>query len=391
VKVPAVLFVLVQTNAAADGGIASISHVLGGLRRHRPIIVTDRPGERVDQWRRQGIETHVIPQSASKGLLRNPLATIRSYVRYASAIRHILRSSDARLVHANDPLSLQLSLVPGKLAGAKLLFNLRGTFDPARPPWRLKYRLLIGFSDHVLFLSRDMARRWEEFVGRANAGSSVTYSIVDAQRFGPAPLPKGGKPIILVCGLVRPLKGQLEFLRNVAPRLVEHGNTIWFAGDFDPRGDAYMAACAEAATSLGPAVQFLGYRNDIPELMREATVVAVPSRHEGLVRAMIEAMSCARPVVSFDISSAREMLEDESGGAGMVVEWGDFAGMAEAILRYCNDRALASAAGEKGVAAARRLFSPAAVTERYERAYDLLASEDRAGPKKSLDKAAQVD
>jgi glycosyltransferase involved in cell wall biosynthesis len=87
---------------------------------------------------------------------------------------------------------------------------------------------------------------------------------------------------------------------------------------------------------------------------------------------MVEAMSCARPVVSFDISSAREVLEDQSGGAGTVVHSGDYAGMAEAMIRYCRNSDLAGIAGAKGRAAARRLFEPDQVVERHERVYELL-------------------
>ena len=87
---------------------------------------------------------------------------------------------------------------------------------------------------------------------------------------------------------------------------------------------------------------------------------------------MIEAMSCARPVVSFDVASARELLEQQSGGAGTVVASDDYAGMAEGILRYCRDPALAADAGEKGAGTAARLFAPGEVVARYERVYQML-------------------
>jgi len=136
-----------------------------------------------------------------------------------------------------------------------------------------------------------------------------------------------------------------------------------------------MAACAEAAAPLRDAVRFLGYRSDIPELMAQSTVVAVPSRHEGLVRAMIEAMSCSRPVVSFDVCSARELLESQSGGAGQVVDIGDYEGMTNAILEYCRDRDLASKAGKRGHETASRLFARDEVVRRYEQVYEMVATD----------------
>ena len=75
----------------------------------------------------------------------------------------------------------------------------------------------------------------------------------------------------------------------------------------------------------------------MPNLLTRASVVVCPSRHEGLMRGMIEAMSVGRPVVSFDICSAREMLEQSSPPAGVVVPHGDYAAMTDALLRFATD------------------------------------------------------
>jgi glycosyltransferase involved in cell wall biosynthesis len=199
---------------------------------------------------------------------------------------------------------------------------------------------------------------------------SATYSVVDPERFPPSPLPKAA-PIVLVPGIFWPKKGQLEFIEAVVPRLAEHGIESRFAGDFDPAANPYAAACARAAEPHSDHVRFLGYRADLPRLYAEATSIAVPSRHEGLMRGMIEAMSCGRPVVSFDVCSAREVLEP--AGAGVVVRGGDHAGMADALIGYARDSAAAAGAGAAASAVARALFDPDEVVERYERVYRALA------------------
>lgn len=367
-----VIFVILQTGVGANGGIASISQIIECLQRHRPIIVTDRESARTEEWRKAGFATHVVPQTISAGSLRHPAGALSSYLRYSRELRRLVKRSGARVIHANDPAAMQLAIAPAKLTGAKLVLNIRGTFDPEQPPSQLKYGLLFALADHVLYLSNDMARRWAAHVPNAASSFSVTYSIADPSKFRPSPIGSDEKPIVLVSGLVRPLKGQLEFIMQSAPALVGEGIQIRFVGDFDPSANSYMAACAKAAEPFGDAVQFLGFRNDVAQLMAESAVVAVPSRHEGLVRAMIEAMSCGRPVVSFDVCSAREILEEESGGAGSVVQGGDHKTMTEAIIGYCKRRAVASAAGEKGCATAERLFARDAVVERYERVYEVL-------------------
>jgi glycosyltransferase involved in cell wall biosynthesis len=373
-SLPPVIFVLLQTSAAADGGVASISEVISRLRQHRPIIVTDRETPRVAGWRSRGFETHVVPLTGWRGLFRNPLSALRAYWRYARELRRIIKSSGAKLIHANDPLAFQLALWPARSAGIGIVLNIRDTMNPDRRQPRRRYRFLFKAADHVFYLSRDMADRWAEIAPNAKRACSVTYSIVDPERFAPCPPPTAQPPVVLLCGLVCPKKGQLDFLRHVAPTLAAEGVATWLAGDFDPSANAYMAACAKAAAPLGDAVRFLGYRTDVAGLMGRSTAVAVASRYEGLVRSMIEAMSCARPVVSFDVSSARELLEIESGGAGQVVRQGDHQGMARAILAYCRDPRLASEAGEKGRETAARMFAPASVVAKYERVYEAVGA-----------------
>ena len=373
-SLPPVVFVLVQSTAAADGGISSISQIIAGLRRHRPIIVTDRETDRVADWRRQGVEVVVVPQSASHGLGRDPIGVVRSYGRYTSAMRNVLSRSGATVVHANDPAAFQLAALGAKSRRARIALNLRDTLDPGRKAPGLRYRALFAAADHVFYLSKDMADRWVDVAPNAKREWSVTYSVVDLQRFKPLPQPATDEPMVLLSGIIRAKKGQLQFLRNVAPKLAAEGISTWLAGDFDPARNAYMADCAQAAEPLGERVRFLGYRSDVADLIAQSSAVTVASRHEGLVRSMIEAMASARPVVSFDVCSAREMLEQQSGGAGTVLETDDYTGMAAALIHYARDPDAAAQAGAKGRLTAERLFQADKVVDRYEDVYEALAA-----------------
>ncbi len=367
---PNVVFAVLQTGALANGGLQSITEVMRRLTTHRAVVLTNLDSDMTQSWRDHGIEVHVVPEQASTGLRRDPLGTVRTYRRYHRALGRILASSGARIVHANDPLAFQLSLTAVKRSRqAQIALNLRDTLDPDRRPPRLKYRMLFAAANHVFYLSNDMAERWRQVAPNAMRSCSVTYSIVDPARFAASPLPDRDPPVVLVSGIFRPKKGQLEFIRNVVPKLAAKNIETWFAGDFNPEANAYAAACATAAEPHSDRVRFLGFQSDLPELMRQASVVAIPSRHEGLMRGMIEAMSCGRPVVSFDVCSAAEILEERSGGAGVVVEHGDHAGMAEALIRYATDAETRRAAGQLGSKAAAELFDAKTVVERYERVY----------------------
>ena len=368
-----VLFVALQTGSQANGGMQSVTELVSRLKSHRPIVLTNLNSDLSQLWRSRGIEVHVAPEEASTGLKHNPMGALATYRRYFGAVTDILASSGARVVHANDPLAFQLSLAAVKSRPrTRMALNIRGTMDPDRRPPSIKYRMIFAAADHVFYLSADMAEFWRRVAPNATRASSVTYSVVDSARFTASALPERDRPVVLVTGIISPGKCQLEFIQQVVPTLASEGIETWFAGDFAPDANAYASACAAAAEPFGELVRFLGYRSDVPDLIRQASVVAVPSRHEGLMRGMIEAMSCGRPVVSFDVCSAREILEEQAGGAGLVVGLGNYEGMAEAIIRYATDRKAQAESGKAGVACARVLFDADRVTERYERVYQEL-------------------
>lgn len=370
---PAILFVALQTGAGANGGIASMGEILLSLDRYRPVLLTNLDSPIVEHWRTAGIEVHVVPEGASRGIRNAPLAVAKTYVRYFFAVRRLIRRTGACIVHANDPLAFQLA-VPAVRSrpGVRLAFSVRDTLDPQRPVPRRRLDWLFGAADHVFFLSHDMRERWIALSPAAALRSSATYSIVDFNRFAMTSLTVGAPRVVLVSGVVSAKKGQLRFLQYVAPALVDAGLDIWLSGDFDPVNSPYAARCLAAAEPLGPHVKFLGYRPDMPDLVRRAHVICITSQYEGLMRTMIEAVSMGRPVVSTDVASAREILEQPDRRAGYVFPLDFDATMAETIIDLCRDEALNARLGSNGAAIARELFRRERVLEAYQDAYDAL-------------------
>jgi glycosyltransferase involved in cell wall biosynthesis len=59
---------------------------------------------------------------------------------------------------------------------------------------------------------------------------------------------------------------------------------------------------------ISDRVTFVGFRRDIPELLRHMDVFVLPSRIEGASLAVLEAMAAARPVVVSDVGGNSELV-----------------------------------------------------------------------------------
>jgi len=101
---------------------------------------------------------------------------------------------------------------------------------------------------------------------------------------------------------------------------------------------------------VADVVQLLGYRTDAVRVMGACDVFCLPSLHEGLPVALMEALALGLPVVASDVGGIRELVTD--GREGLLVPPGDAVALAEALLTVSRDaevRArLAAAAAAKG-------------------------------------------
>ena len=102
------------------------------------------------------------------------------------------------------------------------------------------------------------------------------------------------------------------------------------------------------AQEFGIADRFrlMGFRRDVPDMMRAVDVMALPSHCEPFGLVYVEAGLCDRPVVACQAGGVPEVIEH--GESGLLVPPKSPAELAEAILQLLGDRTRAEAMGRRG-------------------------------------------
>lgn len=157
-------------------------------------------------------------------------------------------------------------------------------------------------------------------------------------------------------GRILPRKGFLEMVRAARlavdrlPADVKERTRFVVLGDTpsDMRPD-HLEECRAEVKKLGleESFSFIGYRPDVKAFVNDFSVEVVPSIYEDpLPRAVIEAMSFAKPVIAFDVGGIPEMIDD--GQNGMLVRGHppDVEGLAKAFVRYACEPELRKQHGE---------------------------------------------
>lgn len=149
--------------------------------------------------------------------------------------------------------------------------------------------------------------------------------------------------IVGTIAFLRSYKGVDHFLQ--AARLVVHGQPdVWFlvVGEGPERGRLEFMI---SDLGLEEHVRFLGFREDIPELLSIFDVFVLSStRGEGVPQALVQAMAMGKAVVATRVGGIPEVVQD--GQTGLLCSADHPAELASAISRLLNDHALRARLGE---------------------------------------------
>ncbi len=124
-------------------------------------------------------------------------------------------------------------------------------------------------------------------------------------------------------------------------------------------------------------VHFLGFRNDVPDLLAAFDVFALPSLWEGLSISLIEALAAGKPIVATDIDGNREVIEHEE--TGLMVPPADVPALATALGTLLTDRSLAARLAGRARRSAETRFSFDRMVEQNLAVYDRVVASERSG------------
>jgi glycosyltransferase involved in cell wall biosynthesis len=118
---------------------------------------------------------------------------------------------------------------------------------------------------------------------------------------------------------------------------------------------------------LGAEVSFLGFVEDTAGFFGEVDLLAMPSLHEGLGVAALEAMAAGKPVIASRVGGLQEAVLD--GITGILIPPRDPNALASAIAKLAAAPASAESMGRQGRARVGETFSLQRMALRNERYY----------------------
>jgi glycosyltransferase involved in cell wall biosynthesis len=131
-----------------------------------------------------------------------------------------------------------------------------------------------------------------------------------------------------------------------------------------------------AALGLQAHVRLLGYRDDVPALLRLADVFAFSSLWEAMGRAMVEAMLLGKPVIAPAIYGIPEIVHHRE--TGLLYEVGGVEALAAGITHLLQNPDEARRMGDNARQLTRKLFDINVMVARIEQIYQTLLNTQAA-------------
>jgi glycosyltransferase involved in cell wall biosynthesis len=317
-------------------------------------------------WEKQSVDRQIkraeeggVKLTAIPSLVRSidPVQDLRAFF---SLWRLIVKEKPA-IIHTHTSKAGLLGRLAAKMAGVPMIVHtphghvFYGHFGPLTSRFFVIIeKLTASIMDRMVALTEAEGNDYNTFLV-CNPDKMVTiHSGVDIARYAAARVDIEEKktsigldPEGLVVGTVGwllPIKGPVYLLKAMA-RIWDRRPDIGLV--FVGKGELEESLMAEAfRRGVSDKVKFLGWRDDIPEIMQILDVFVLPSLNEGMGRVLVEAMAAGKPIVASDTGGIPDLIID--GYNGLLVPPRDSSRLTEAITMLLEDTLRREEMGKNG-------------------------------------------
>jgi glycosyltransferase involved in cell wall biosynthesis len=316
-----------------------------------------------------GVEVHLIllgPGVHDRSLDVSHLQVHRIAVRNfasPSALAFVVRT--LRGVHPDiliswlHPADIWSYIATRVVRGVPWVMTERNSAYTNRPAYNFRKRIGRRAADGIIANSQAGKQFWESLATRSPV-LMIPNMVIDGEITGGTSADRSKSVECLFVGRLEPEKNTGVMTAAFMHFAVTHSQArLIVAGKGTQAGEMLRIAEKEGGASR---VELLGFRRDVPTLMRRARVLLSLSRHEGMPNVLMEAAAAGLPAVVSDIPEHRALLGDdypyyvgltstpEEGAAVIAQAWVNGGVTGEQLYAHARD-VLATMTPERIVAA----------------------------------------
>ena len=379
--------VLYLNHGARPGGAEfALMRLLSAVDRTKvsPVMVFGEDGPAVQAMRDIQVETHVVPLASKVREVRKDTLRTGAYLRlgrlalvaaYAARVARFARRNRIQIIHTNTAKAHVYGALAARFAGLPLVCHIRDFVDESYFPAATVrvFRFMARHAPrHLIAVSHSVMEQL-----RLNDGgrrSTVVFDGLSARELEPCIHGKEHFSPPLRVGIVGRLtkwKGQHDFL-DAAAKVAAAGHDVEFPIVGAPLfgEETYEEGLRNQAARLGiaPRVRFVGFTNNVPEVMASLDILVHASiTSEPFGQVITEAMAVGKPVIATRGGGVPEIIAH--GETGLLTPMGDAQALANELISLIQNPEKARRIGRAGYEHVRHHFTAQQGARQVERIY----------------------
>jgi glycosyltransferase involved in cell wall biosynthesis len=335
--------------AGAEAQVASLLRALVRRGQFRLLAIVLNEGRLAEEARRAGVEVKVLPESQM------------GFLRVVSEATQLLRGKGIQIVHSHRYKENILAALLARRCDIPFVVRTQhGRPEPFRGLKRWKQGLLRWAdqlvarygTDRLISVSSEMSNQLSRNLGARKVVTihngidleQVRSSFNAAEAKGRLGVSRDWW-LLGTAGRLEPVK-RLDIFLGAAKLVAARLPNARFAIAGHGSEESKLRELARSA-GLTDRVLFLGYRDDIYDVLRAFDVLILCSDHEGLPMVLLEALYLGVPVIARPVGGITEVLQD--GLNGVLVDPCEPTDLAEACLRIITDEVRRDSLARAGV------------------------------------------
>jgi glycosyltransferase involved in cell wall biosynthesis len=344
-------------------------------------------------WEKQSVDREIkraeeggVKLTAIPSLVRriDPVHDLRAFL----SLWQLMIKERPHIVHTHTSKAGLLGRWAAKMAGVPIIVHtphghvFYGHFGPLLSRFFVIIeKLAASITDRMVALTEAEGNDYNTLLV-CNPDKMVTiHSGVDIARYAAVQVnveekkkslgitPKG--LVVGTVGWLLPIKGPV-YLLNAMARIWQSYPDIGLV--FVGKGELEEALRAEASRrGVSDKVTFLGWRDDIPEIMQIMDVFVLPSLNEGMGRVLVEAMAAGKAIVASDTGGIPDLVSH--GHNGLLVPPRNSNQLAEAIITLLTDTHRREEMGKNGKLLAQK-YSIESMVNKIDTLYETLLTQN---------------
>ncbi|MEW6170937.1 MAG: GT4 family glycosyltransferase PelF, partial [Candidatus Omnitrophota bacterium] len=295
---------------------------------HKAVVVCNG-GALIEELKANGVIYYQLPVDK-----KSPISIFKTVPK----LIEIIKKENIDLVHARSRVPAWISYFASRKAQVTFITTAHGYYS------RHIFSNAMGWGKLVIAVSKVIARHMVEGFGVPYERIRIIPRGVNLKRFEFI-LPSNKKHHevrIGIIGRLSPIKGYSYFLRAMAKvARIKPFVKIWIIGEAKKGKENYKDELTVLVRrlGLGHCVEFLGRRQDIPQLLNQLDISVLSSIvPEAFGRVILESQAAGVPVVATSVGGVVDIIDDNL--TGLLVPARDVESLASRILCLIEDKNL---------------------------------------------------